>query len=314
VVREHLSRYRRRHSVVLLPVLVRAERGLVAHLRPRPRAQGVRRPLRRQVRTSPQSTIQHQGDGGRVRRRIPLLAGRSGLRRVPDLPLPGERKRRVDDAETTRPRRRRPFCRHHDAHRAVGPLAGPRQQAGRDHRHGSLCGTGDSRDRPDRRDVDRLSADADLVPTEARRPAARTRTLGDADTGRHAAAAGTQPGLRRADVHDLRPVLHRVPPCTPRGEDGQDVPEARGRRPRGPREAHASLRGRLQTAGLPQLLSVDVQPRQRGPGHRTDRPGHRDRHRHNRWGHPRGRRTDPGHRLQGDGRRQRPDLPGHRFR
>ena len=35
LVLEHLSRYRRGHSVVLLSVLVRAEPGLVAHLRAR---------------------------------------------------------------------------------------------------------------------------------------------------------------------------------------------------------------------------------------------------------------------------------------
>ena len=72
----------------------------------------------------------------------------------------------------------------------------------------------------------RVSTDTDLVHAETRRTVARPRQVGDADTGRQGAPADAQPGLRRADVHDLGAVLHRVPAGQARRTDGPGIPEA----------------------------------------------------------------------------------------
>ena len=64
--------------------------------------------------------------------------------------------------------------------------------------------------------------------------------------------------------------------------------------------------------GIPQHVSVDVQPRQRPAGHRADRQDHRFRGGHRRRREPRRRRADPGDRLQGDGHRRHADVSGYR--
>src|SRR6476660_2419971 len=66
LVLEHLPRHRRRHPVVLLPVLVRAECRLVSHLCTRQGTQGLRRPLRRQIRAAPKSPFNPKVTGAVV--------------------------------------------------------------------------------------------------------------------------------------------------------------------------------------------------------------------------------------------------------
>lgn len=83
---EHLSRYRRGHSIVLVPVLVRAEPRLVTYLRARPRAEELRRTLRRQVRPAPANTVRHQSARRGVRRGPGLVAGADRPPRAPSPP------------------------------------------------------------------------------------------------------------------------------------------------------------------------------------------------------------------------------------
>ncbi len=190
----------------------------------------------------------------------------------------------------------------------LGPQPGPHRQAGRDHRHGGIGRPGDSRDRADRQAPQRLSAHADLVLPEGRRAAVPGRASCDAHSRRQGRAAPAQSGLRRADVPARRAVLHGEPDGQARTEVRQGLSPQGGQGPRRARQAHAALRGGLQAARLSQHVSVDVQPRQRQPGHRADREDHRLGGRHHRRRHPRGRRADSGDGIQGDGPRRGADL------
>ena len=190
LVLEHLSRYRRGHSVVLLPVLLRAEPGLVAYLCTRARAQGLCRPLRRQVRDPVPHPLQHQGDLGRVRRRARAVAGADRSGRRSHRQVPDQRQRRAHRAQHARHRRGGLVRRHHHAHRALGSQPGPDRQACRDHRHRRLGRAGDPRNRANGRAADRVSAHPDLVLSQVRRPAADRGPLGDANSRRECAFSG----------------------------------------------------------------------------------------------------------------------------
>ena len=176
---EHLSRYRRRHPVVLLPVLLRAEPDWSRTYAPGQRAEGLRRALRRQVRPAPQDPVQHQG----ARRRRSTTTPTCGA----STPTPAARSPRGSSINAsgvlTTPKL--PDIDGVDSFAGVTMHTarwdhepGPDRQARRDHRHRRLGGAGDPRDRADRRAAHRLSAHADLVLPQARRAAARRRRAG----------------------------------------------------------------------------------------------------------------------------------------
>ncbi len=177
---EHLSRYRRGHSVVFLPVLLRAAAGLVADLCAGQRVEGLRRTLRRQVRDPAEDPVQHQGSRRGVRRRAGAVAGahrsgRRGHRAIPD-----QRQRCAHRAQAARHRRRRLLRRRRHAHRPLGSQPGSDRQAGRRDRHRRLGRAADPRDRADCQRAQGISAHTDLVLPEVRRAAAQTGALGDA--------------------------------------------------------------------------------------------------------------------------------------
>ena len=197
-----------------------------------------------------------------------------------------------------------------DPHRALGPLAGPRRQARRDHRHRRLGGPGDSRDRARRRAADRLPAHPDLVHAQARRRAAAAAALAPVECPRQRPrGARAQPVVRRAVVHARRPFRRRAARQPPGRAHRPQAPRRAGPRPGDPRQADAALRARLQAAELPQRVPGDVQPRQRhldtSPIDRHRRVGDRDRR-----GPPGPRRAHPRDRLQAVRRRQHAALPG----
>ena len=158
VALEHLPGRRGRHPVVQLPVLVRDERRLVARLRPRERAQGVCRALRRQIRRTPAHPSQHEGRGGDLRRRAAPVAHRYRRRRGAHRALRGGRDRRVHEAQAARHPRPRRLHGHRDAHLALGPRPGPARQARGRGRHRRVRGPGDPVDRPARREPRRSSS------------------------------------------------------------------------------------------------------------------------------------------------------------
>ena len=106
------------------------------------------------------------------------------------------------------------------------------------------------------------------VPLPAAGPA------GDAHSGRKVA----QRLLSQAYVEVTFPLsaqYYTVFPIAKRAEAAaRALSTPAGPRSGGARQAHPALRRRLQTAGLPQHLSVDVQPRQRRAGDRAHRQDH----------------------------------------
>ena len=81
--------------------------------------------------------------------------------------------------------------------------------------------------------------------------------------GDQVSSAADQPGLRRGDLSAPGAVLHGVPAGQVDGVDRPRLSAPAGPGPGGARATHPAVRDRLQTARLPQHLSVDVQPRQR---------------------------------------------------
>ena len=84
-----------------------------------------------------------------------------------------QRRRRAVAAEVSGARRPRPISRASRCTPRAGTTPSTDGQAGRDHRHGRLGGTGDPGDRAGGREADRVSAHADLVPAQARPAAGR---------------------------------------------------------------------------------------------------------------------------------------------
>ena len=147
---------------------------------------------------------------------------------------------------------------------------------------------------------------------EGRCPAVAGSAHGDAVAARQDRAAADQPDLRRVDVPAGRAVLHRQSDGQTDGQARRGLSAQAGRRSGGAGQADAPLRGRLQASRLPQHVSVDLQPGQRRAGDRAHRQDHRLGRRDRRRWPARGRRADPGDRVQGAGHRQRTDLPGDR--
>ena len=229
------------------------------------------------------------------------MAHRDRLGRHRHRAVSHQRGRRADHPPTARHRRRRFVRGRGHAHRALGPRPGPRGQAGRRHRHGSIRRSGHPRDRADRRAPQCLSAHTDLVLPEGGCAAVPRGPSRDATSRRQGRATPAQSGLCRADVSTCRAVLHGQPDGQARTGIRQGLSPQAGQGPRCAGQADAAVCGGVQAPRLPQHIPVDVQPRQRQPGHRADRQDHRFGRGHHRRRSPRRRRADPGDGLRGDG-------------
>ena len=177
LVLEPLPGPRRRHPLLLLPVLVRAEPGLVAHLRPGRRAPRLREALRRRARPRGQDPLRNEDHRRRLRRGPAPLARRDRRRR-------GALVRHIVDATGVLTVPKKPDIPGVDSfagqtiHTARwdpdADLAGKRVGV---IGTGRVGGPADPRDRARRRAPDGLPADADLVSAEVRQPAPRLRAL-----------------------------------------------------------------------------------------------------------------------------------------
>ncbi len=179
LVLEPLSRRGRRHPVVQLPVLVRAQHRLVARVCPGP-ASFTRTPGIAPTSTSVRERVRFGTRVPRreVRRRGARVAASDLRRRRAHRPLRDRRHRRAHAAQAAGHPGPRQVRRRDRAHRALGSRARPSRQARRGDRHRRLGCPGDPRDRGRRGAPDRVPAHSDLVLAQARRAPARRRCAG----------------------------------------------------------------------------------------------------------------------------------------
>ena len=319
VALEHLSRCRRRHPVIQLSVLVRQARRLVAGLRARQRAEGVRRGLADKYDVRPRIRFNTRvagatfdedaqlwrleiNDGDRDPLHARLVIGATGVFSQPKPPdIAG-----LDDFAGK--------VMHTARWDHGADLTGKRVG---DDRHRRLGRAGDPVDRARGGAPHRLPAHADLVPAEARRRALRCGRLGaPMRSGRaRSLTRAAEPGLRRSRPSRSRPTSTAIIPLGRRGE-------VVGRRHLRDQVHDPEVRDKLtpqyglgcKRPSFSQRVPADLQPRQRPSRDDVDRSDHAGRCPHVGRHRARDRRADPRDRVQGVRGGQHAAVPGLRRR